>query len=139
MFFKTNPPSLANNAIEKKIEKLIHSLIYITIICIIVCGFSKSSIKVTLLLLNDSNFSYSGFKVLGVTIFNQDFIKSIGTFLIFISSKLAIEPKIFASYFSSTHKVLAIFILPFLIALHIIAILYHQFVAKKNVFKRMFG
>lgn len=137
--FTKNPPSIALNNLEKFLERIAHFVIYFLIIAIVILGFSKYSISIATMLSNNPKSLYSGFNVFGIRLFSSTTVQYIGNFVINIGYKLSFtNPSEFSYYLGATHKILAIFILPFVIIIHVLSVLFHQFITKRNPIKRMF-
>lgn len=136
--FTTNPPSIAINNLEKILERAAHFAIYFLMVAIVILGFSKYSVSITNMLNNNPQSSYSGFNVFGITLFSSADVQYFGNFLIHVGYKLSFSsPSEFSYYLGATHKILAIFILPFLIIVHVLSVLFHQVITKRNPIKRI--
>ncbi|MGV3279049.1 cytochrome b [Rickettsiales bacterium LUAb2] len=125
--------SLALNDLEKFVQKFTYFLIYFIIFTMIILGFSKYCLSMTMKL-SQTNIPYSGLSVFGLFYIPAKLIIAYGSFL----HGLSVDPKYLGHLIGFTHKIIGLFVLPILIAMHILALLYHQFIIKNNIIRRMF-
>ena len=107
-FYSPPPVSLSPNILQKIAAKCLHFLLYLAMLIMPVSGL-------VLIMARGGNINLFGF--------------------VNFPSFLAAD-KIIKNYAGSTHSILA-YILIGMIALHFIAALYHHFVLKDNILKRM--